>query len=164
MRINTDLGDITVDEYYKGAKFITNKGKVSVYSKSEYSTGYITEIISDDGNVSVNNKANQLIVTTTGRAEVKVVFESIPTGIENATNDIINKVSVAEKGRADVYFPSVILTPFRFKATGRISGYISSLPIVTSEQEQYYPTDATVAEIQTSASYEFLGNITFKSA
>ena len=161
IRITTDLGNITVDEYYRSAKFVTNKGTIKAYSKSEYSQGCTTDVISDDGNIDIRLKANPINLTTTGRAVVQIVFESVPSDIPNASTEVVSIISIGEKGSADIFFP-IIYKPFKFKASGIISGYISNVAVTTSEQEQRYPTTATDEEISTSASYEFYGTITFK--
>lgn len=171
--ILTDFGNINVEEYVKSGKFTSRKGNIDVKNTGDYVDGVYTEIKNTDGNINVDNKINHLIIRTTGRSNVSVIYREVKSGL-NLSNIFKHIVEINSQGRCNVYLPAIITTPFRFKATGNINGEITGLvpeyggtKVQSSEDYQYYPNvdikDDFEQDRIDSCEFSFTGNITFNS-
>ncbi|MBE5738249.1 MAG: hypothetical protein E7354_00740 [Clostridiales bacterium] len=172
INILTHYGNITVDSYLRNATFTSKRGNIVVNSTGEYEQGLVTHIENVDGNIEVINKVNKLRIKTLGSSKVTVTFEEVKNSLTAATT-FEHSVQLHDKGSAVVYLPAIISEPFKFKATGNISGSISGLgnedymgnTVVADEDYQYYPNNSQTNIDKSSLSCYFLfhGTIEFKS-
>lgn len=163
--ISTHYGDIVVDSYFKNGTFSSKRGNITVNSTSDYVAGYKTKIDNVNGNISVVNKINHLIITTEGSSKVNVTFEEIKSGL-SASTMFVHSIRLNEKGSGKIYLPSGT-TAYEFTATGNISGVIKGLDsgdvtgssVTASSSPQYYPSESSKAESETSCKFVFDGTI-----
>ena len=157
--IKTNMGSINVNEYYATGKFSSNRGDINVYSCGDFNEEYYTEISNVDGNVKVKNHINRLIVTTSGRSNVVVVFGKVKTD-----SVFQHKINTNTNASCVVYMPTVGVAPYRFIAKGIISGEIGG-KVSASETEQIYPSSSTEnkAAALKNCSFAFIGKIEFKA-
>ncbi|MBE5735933.1 MAG: hypothetical protein E7356_01045 [Clostridiales bacterium] len=153
----TNMGDITVEEYYGTGKFSSNRGNIRVFSRSEYNKDFYTEISNVDGDVKIKNQVNRLIVNTTNRSDVLVIFGKIKTDLPE--NEVFqHKINVSKtEGSCIVRIPETGtgFAPFKYIATGVISSNLFKAG------EHYFPNDGTdnVNAAARSVSFEFLGKM-----
>ena len=169
LMIFTGNSNIFVNEYYKSGTFESTRGDINVTSKANYNKEYKTVIKNVDGKVTVKNKINHLVVNTTGMSTVNVTFDEIKANFENANDIFQHQVVVGENVLScTVYIPTAPVVPFRFRATGSISGEIAGLSVgdlydvEESEQEQYYPGQDSMSESMNNAHFLFSGKIVLK--
>lgn len=163
--ITTHYGDIEVDSYAKNGTFSSKRGNITVNSTSDYVAGYKTKINNVNGNISVVNKINHLIVTTEGSSKVTVRFEEIKSGLTTSSM-FVHTIKLNEKGYGKIYLPSGN-TAYEFTATGNISGVIKGLDsgevtgssITASSSPQYYPDESHKAESETTCKFVFDGTM-----
>ncbi len=168
INVVTEFGDITIDDYKKNAKFVSSKGNITVVGTGDYVDRVYTEIRNKDGNVSVQNKVNRLLVETTGKSTVTVVFDQIKGGLDvDKTFQHIIKVNPS-LGKCVAYLPANITEPFKFMAKGIISGEISGLVneyegynVMASDEYQYYPNVESQDLTVNSCYFLFDGKIHF---
>lgn len=161
--------DIFVKEYYKSGNFESKRGNINVTSKSEYNKDYRTLIKNVDGNVTVVNKINHLIVRTTGRSTLHITFNEIKEGFESIEEAFQHQVDVGENVLScTVFIPTAPIVSFRFKAIGSVSGEIAGFgdggfyEVEESEQEQYYPGEDSKESSMNNAHFLFSGKIVLK--
>lgn len=165
----SDSGNIVVDEYKKNGIFESNTGAICVYSTSTYTKGIKTRITTDSGKVRALIKANHLVLTTTGEADVRVAFQDVNEF--NSINDSFeHTVTIAGKSRAKVYMPTLKegtndRVKYKFMATGVITGSILGLTDVVTgsanvshyEDYQYYPSTDSVDNSLLLSTFKFTG-------
>lgn len=166
INIVTYFGNITVDSYLKNARFVSTKGDIDVKSKGDYEQGVYTQIENTDGAIVVENKVNELLVTTYGASSVEITYKEIK-GELNENDVFIHKVNLHKDSSAIIYMPTKnYQTPFKFKAQGNISGEISGLvpeyggdKVQASENYQYFPTASFENEelCEQSCFFDFIG-------
>lgn len=173
--IRTTMGDITVDSYYKSGTFTSKKGNITVTSKVEnestdFTKGYSTEINNVDGKVIVDNAGNPLIINTTGKSRVEVVFRKIVTGLDSDDAQYFkHQIKIKGTGSGFVRIPTLNVPAFMFEATGGVYGELSGFENnnnthtkednMDSDSPQYYPNSTKKDEASTSASFLFEGKI-----
>lgn len=172
LNILTHYGNITVSSYLKNGSFTSKRGNILVNSTSDYMDKVVTYIENVDGNITVVNKVNKLRIKTLGSSKVTVTFEEVKSGLA-ADKTYEHAVELHDKGSAVVYLPAIISDPFKFMATGNISGSISGLgnedymgnTVVAKEEYQYYPNNAQSNQDNSKFSvyFKFHGTIEFKS-
>ena len=172
IRVSTDFGNITIKSYEMNGIFISRKGNINVKSTGDYVQGVYTQIENVDGQVTVDNKINRLLVVTTGSSKSTITFREIKGGLTDPLDVFQHKINIGGQGSAVVYMPTVNYnTPFKFIAKGNISGEISGLvpeyegdKVQSSDDFQYFPTasETTKEECQKSCYFEFIGTINFK--
>lgn len=169
LNIDTEYGNITVESYKRNGIFTSKRGNINVKSTSEYEDKLKTKIINEDGEINVDNKINKLLIETTGKSKVSVIFREIKGGLSE-DQAFQHRVIIADNGHATVYLPTINLTPFKFKALGNITGEISGLvpeyegnKVKSSEKDQFFPkaSEENIEECRKSCYFEFLGNIHF---
>lgn len=166
--VQTVMGDISVDEYLKSGKFESERGNINVNSTSNYVDGYVTEIINVDGNVTINNKINLLLITTTGRSKVDVEFEIIKDDFVDLTKVFQHTIKASKAGSCLVTIPTDKSPHFKFMARGDISGEITGFSasdysnVHSSDQYQYYPSADDQDLCLNSCSFWFEGKIQFR--
>ena len=162
IRVQTDMGNIDVNSYLRNGKFVSRKGNISVVSNGEYEDGIYTQIENEDGQINVDNKVNKLLVKTTGTSKVEITFREIKGGLDKVFQHMIN---IGAYSSAIVYMPTTnYKTPFKFRASGNISGEISGLTneyegdeVISSDEYQIYPSSAAQEAAQSSCYFDFIG-------
>ncbi len=172
INVLTHYGDITVDSYERNGTFTSKRGNIVVNSTGDYEHGLATFIENVDGNITVVNKVNKLRINTLGSSKVTVTYEEVKNNLD-ASKTFEHSVVLNEKGSAVVYLPSIISQPFKFMATGNISGSISGLgndeymgnTVVAKDEYQYYPNnkEENMTGSNYSCFFKFHGTIEFKS-
>lgn len=173
--IKTTMGDISVDNYYKSGSFTSKKGNITVNSKVEneatdFTKGYSTEINNVDGKVIVDNAGNPLIINTTGKSRVEVVFRKIVSELSSAEAPYYkHQIRIKGQGSGFVRIPTLNVPAFMFEATGGVYGELSGFENnnnthtkednMDSDSPQYYPNSTKRDEASTSASFLFEGKI-----
>ncbi|MGN0961401.1 MAG: DUF4097 family beta strand repeat-containing protein [Christensenellales bacterium] len=167
--VKTTMGNIKVDSYLKTGKFESKRGDIEVSSNSDYVDGYYSEIINEDGNIKVYNEINRLLVNTTGRSNVEVIFGRIKAGFESVEKVFQHQIITSTQGNCVVHIPTLNTVYFKFKAIGIISGEIASFEndntyykVEASELDQYYPNASYKDETILNASFLFNGKIELK--
>lgn len=156
----TQLGDIKVISYTKSAIFKSEKGIINVANNSDYVHNQTTQITSGDGNVTVSNKVNKLMVTTYGNSVVEISIKSVQNGLLDGAN-FEHTIILNDNSMGKIFLPSD--KPFRFKAIGKISGSIGGFYMKADDNYQYYPIDSTevIDGSKTNCSFYFDGVIEF---
>lgn len=172
LNINTKFGNITVADYQKSGKFVSVRGNIDVKNTGDYIKNVYTEIENTEGSIKVDNKINKLLIKTYGSSKCEVTFREIKSGFANPNDVFQHKVDLYKNSSAVVYFPRANYQPFKFRAMGNISGYISGFnsgqeegsKVYSSKDYQYFPSSSKESqeECQKSCYFEFLGTIEFK--
>lgn len=172
INVLTHYGNITVSSYLRNGSFTSKRGNITVNSAGDYADKVVTYIENVDGNITVVNKVNKLRIKTLGASKVTVTFEEVKSKLA-AEKTYEHAVELHEKGSAVVYLPAIISDPFKFMATGNISGSISGLgnenyegnTVVAKEDYQFYPNNAqkNQDDSEFSVYFKFHGTIEFKS-
>lgn len=165
----SDSGNIVVDEYKKNGIFESNTGAICVYSTSTYTKGIKTRITTNSGKVRALIKANHLVLTTTGEADVRVAFQDV-NEFNSLSDSFEHTVTIAGKSRAKVYMPTLKegtndRVKYKFMATGVITGSILGLTDVVTgsanvshyEDYQYYPSTDSVDNSLLLSTFKFTG-------
>ncbi len=168
--VTTKFGGITVNEYKSNGIFISEKGDIKVIDKGDYVDGYYTKINNITGSVDADININKLLLQTTGRSKVSVTFREVKTGLTPETT-FQHQVKIGEGGSCTVYLNPIISKPFKFIASGEISGEISGITleyegynVQSREGYQYYPSVNEKYRADTESAYFlFLGKIHFTS-
>lgn len=172
VNITTEYGNITVNDYKKNGIFTSKRGLIKVKNTGEYEDKVYTKIVSEDGDIDVDNNINKLIVETTGKARAAIVFRQIKGEILDPLKVFEHKVNIGSSGSAIIFLPAInYKTPYKFKAYGNISGEISGFTpeyegntVKSSEDYQYYPkaSEEYKEKCQQSCYFSFYGTINIR--
>lgn len=172
LNITTNFGDISVSEYKKNGRFISTRGNITIKNTGEYSQGVYTQVENTEGNITVDNKINRLLVKTYGGSKVDITYREIKGGLTNPYDVFEHKVDLHSNSSAIIYIPAHNYnTPFKFIAKGNIDGEISGLiplyggdKVKSSDDFQYYPSASKENEelCRQSCYFEFYGTILFR--
>ena len=167
--IISDTGNIVVEDYKKNGIFESNTGAICVYSTSVYTKGYKTRITTNSGKVRALIKANHLVLTTTGEADVRLAFQDV-NEFSTFSDSFEHTITISGKSRAKVYMPTLKegtneRVKYKFKATGVITGSILGLTdVVTGSANvssyndyQYYPSTDSVDNSLLLSTFKFTG-------
>ena len=167
--IISDTGNIVVEDYKKNGIFESNTGAICVYSTSVYTKGYKTRITTNSGKVRALIKANHLVLTTTGEADVRLAFQDV-NEFSTFSDSFEHTITISGKSRAKVYMPTLKegtneRVKYKFKATGVITGSILGLTdVVTGSANvssyndyQFYPSTDSVDNSLLLSTFKFTG-------
>lgn len=170
--VTTEYGNITVENYLRNGIFTSKRGNINVKNTGEYEDKVYTKIVNEDGDINVDNNINKLLLETTGKSRVSVIFRQIKGELIDPNKVYEHRVIIGTYSSATVYLPTINFnTPFKFKAYGNISGEISGLipeyegnTVKSSEDYQFFPraSEEYKEACQRSCYFEFFGTITFK--
>ena len=139
--IYNEYGNIKVGKYYQNGVFTTDKGDIeanSVYHTLNGDNHYFSKIQTRDGDITFESTANACSVITTGKGNITAKIQTVT---KNAATDWLtfeneDKVNYGFKvntGKLSITLPSAQAS-YNVKATGKISGYITTNSPIESDK------------------------------